>query len=411
MKIGLLAYHCACNFGATLQLLSTYKYLLNKGHNPVVINWIPEDLEDYYNKPSNAAQYGLQLQLRKQLWKETQLCRNAEEVAKVIEQDIIEAVIVGSDAVAQHHPLLARLRFPSKRIFYFDHATSDRMFPNVFWGTFEQYLKKKVPIAILSASSQDARYRLISSKVKSEMRKCINSYDYVSVRDAWTQDMFSNITKGKVVPPVAPDPVFAFNYNALDLVPSKDHIITKFNIPENYILVTFDGRTGVTQSWIDELNSEAKKMGYVCVGLPFSNHQTVGQFEYMVSYPISPLEWYSLIKNSGGYIGNNMHPIVVSLHNAVPFFSFDNYGLRKLKDYIVSDESSKIKHILTVAGFQDNRVSCLKRNSPLPKPYEVINKLMQFDKLKAEAFAKRYFDAYIDNMNKILDSISYDKRN
>ena len=32
MKIGLLAYHSACNFGATLQLLSTYRYLLKAGY-------------------------------------------------------------------------------------------------------------------------------------------------------------------------------------------------------------------------------------------------------------------------------------------------------------------------------------------------------------------------------------------
>ena len=48
MKIGLLAYHSACNMGATLQLLSSYGYWQKVGHEPVVINWIPQDLEDFY---------------------------------------------------------------------------------------------------------------------------------------------------------------------------------------------------------------------------------------------------------------------------------------------------------------------------------------------------------------------------
>ena len=50
MKIGLLAYHSVCNFGAMLQLLSTYMFLENHGHEPVVINWVAKDLEEYYTQ-------------------------------------------------------------------------------------------------------------------------------------------------------------------------------------------------------------------------------------------------------------------------------------------------------------------------------------------------------------------------
>ena len=50
MKIGLLAYHAACNFGAFLQLLSTVEYIKKQGDDPIVINWIPKDFrKDYEN--------------------------------------------------------------------------------------------------------------------------------------------------------------------------------------------------------------------------------------------------------------------------------------------------------------------------------------------------------------------------
>ena len=52
MKIGLLAYHAACNFGAFLQLLSTVEYIKKQGDEPMVINWIPKDFSKDYEKRS-----------------------------------------------------------------------------------------------------------------------------------------------------------------------------------------------------------------------------------------------------------------------------------------------------------------------------------------------------------------------
>ena len=45
MKIGLIAYHAAANFGASLQLLSTYSFFKNRGDEPIIINWVVEDFE------------------------------------------------------------------------------------------------------------------------------------------------------------------------------------------------------------------------------------------------------------------------------------------------------------------------------------------------------------------------------
>lgn len=99
-----------------------------------------------------------------------------------------------------------------------------------------------------------------------------------------------------------------------------------------------------------------------------------------------------------------MHPIVVSLHNANPFFSFDNYGSSKFKKLITSDKSSKIKHILGVSGFDDYRESCLPRNYQLPSPLSIIEKLDKFDRAKAKSFSDRYYNAYKTNMINILKS-------
>lgn len=405
MKIGLLAYHAACNFGAFLQLLSTVEYIKKQGDEPIVINWIPKDFRKDYEKRSLSDVRSLYACLREKYYPMTELCETEKQVAMVIENENIEAVIIGSDAVTQHHPLRERIHFPCRRIIYIAHPTSDRMFPNCFWGSFNKYLKKTIPLAVISGSSQDSKYYFIKGLTKFKMKKSILDFRYVSVRDDWTQKMIEYITDGDVIPEVTPDPVFAFNNNAPHLVPSKEDIIKKFNIPNDYIILSFKGAKSVSQDWINELQMLANAKGLACVKLPYADAPAFGNIQYSVGDIVTPLEWYALIKHSKGYIGNNMHPIVTSITNGVPFFSFDNYGIPMIDGKETNGESSKIYHILKQADLLDNRIyTCCKDYSPI-EPKEVLDKIINFDVLKEKTFAYRYYKQYEKMMIDVYKSI------
>lgn len=405
MKIGLLAYHAACNFGAFLQLLSTVEYIKKQGDEPIVINWIPKDFRKDYEKRSLSDVRSLYPCLREKYYPMTELCETEKQVAMVIENENIEAVIIGSDAVTQHHPLRERIHFPCRRIIYIAHPTSDRMFPNCFWGSFNKYLKKTIPLAVISGSSQDSKYYFIKGLTKFKMKKSILDFRYVSVRDDWTQKMIEYITDGDVIPEVTPDPVFAFNNNAPHLVPSKEDIIKKFNIPNDYIILSFKGAKSVSQDWINELQMLANAKGLACVKLPYADAPAFGNIQYSVGDIVTPLEWYALIKHSKGYIGNNMHPIVTSITNGVPFFSFDNYGIPMIDGKETNGESSKIYHILKQADLLDNRIyTCCKDYSPI-EPKEVLDKIINFDVLKEKTFAYRYYKQYEKMMIDVYKSI------
>lgn len=405
MKIGLLAYHAACNFGAFLQLLSTVEYIKKQGDEPIVINWIPKDFRKDYEKRSLSDVRSLYACLREKYYPMTELCETEKQVAMVIENENIEAVIIGSDAVTQHHPLRERIHFPCRRIIYIAHPTSDRMFPNCFWGSFNKYLKKTIPLAVISGSSQDSKYYFIKGLTKFKMKKSILDFRYVSVRDDWTQKMIEYITDGDVIPEVTPDPVFAFNNNAPHLVPSKEDVIKKFNIPNDYIILSFKGAKSVSQDWINELQMLANAKGLACVKLPYADAPAFGNIQYSVGDIVTPLEWYALIKHSKGYIGNNMHPIVTSITNGVPFFSFDNYGIPMIDGKETNGESSKIYHILKQADLLDNRIyTCCKDYSPI-EPKEVLNKIINFDVLKEKTFAYRYYKQYEKMMIDVYKSI------
>ena len=104
---------------------------------------------------------------------------------------------------------------------------------------------------------------------------------------------------------------------------SKKNIWTIFLIILIYILISFFDSYKVSQSWMDEFVELASNKDLVCVSLPFAQIRSAIKCPYEISLPLSPIDWYALIKYSSGYIGNNMHPIVVSLHNQISFFSFD----------------------------------------------------------------------------------------
>lgn len=407
MKIGLLAYHAACNFGAFLQLLSTVEYVKKQGDEPIVINWVPRDFRLDYEKRSLPEVRKLYAQLQKKYYPLSSLCETDKQVAALIEKEKIEAVIIGSDAVIQHHPLRERIKFPCRRIVYIGKATSDRMYPNCFWGAFNEYLNKSVPMAVISGSSQDSKYFFIKGRTKSRMKKSIMTFSYLSVRDDWTQKMINYLTDGDITPPVTPDPVFAFNHNASHLIPSKDDILKKFKIPSDYILVSFKDEESVNQAWIDQFQQIASNENISCVKLPYADALAFGNIQYSVGEIVSPLEWYALIKYSNGYVGNNMHPIVSAITNGIPFFSFDNYGIAKINGIITNGESSKIYHILKQADLLTYRVFVNKYQYEVPSPQEVYNKLSTFDKVKEQSFASRYYQKYQTMMQQVYNKISH----
>ena len=111
-------------------------------------------------------------------------------------------------------------------------------------------------------------------------------------------------------------------------------------------------------------------------------------FSNQVNLPLSPIEWYSLIKNADTYIGTRMHPIIVCLHNAVPFFSFDGNGTVDAVTGHFDKKSSKVYDILEMAGFEDFTYA-LNSDYDLPDENIIMNNLYSFSREKCKLFSNR----------------------
>ena len=161
------------------------------------------------------------------------------------------------------------------------------------------------------------------------MSKALLNFNTISVRDVWTKRMVEKVTGINDIK-VYPDPVFSFNNNCYLPIPTKKEIMEKFHLNEKYVLFSFSGKY-CNEPYIQSLADEVERHGFQPVALPMPEKLFAASIKKTIQLPLSPIEWYALIIHSCGYVGERMHPIVVCLHNVIPFFCFDEYGIIEKK--------------------------------------------------------------------------------
>ena len=402
MKIGLLTYHYVYNFGANLQVLSTLWHLLSKGYDVKIIDWRPKDTQVAYNNITSKEQRDAHAKIWSEYYKLTDLCETKKDVLSVIEKERFDAVVIGSDAVLQYRPVMSELRMTRKflpRVFF---RQMEQTFPNPYFGLVKG---DKIKVAYISVSAQNSPIKTLSFWEKRIMRKYLESVSFFTVRDTWTQDYIRTIENRKRTPPITPDPVFSFNSNCKDILDVEEkkfwlkfHYLKK----QKYILVSFKKQFETKDNlWAIKFEKIALNAGYVVYSLPYPQEAYSFGLSQKIDLPLSPLEWYLLIKNSCGYVGNNMHPIVTSIHNKVPFFVFDNYT--KKEDIY----SSKIYDLLNKLGLLDYYYNILDNNGE-PIPEHVFLSLVNFDN-DTLIQASNVMQAQYTLMMKCLDKFLCDK--
>jgi hypothetical protein len=404
MKIGILTYHSVANFGANLQVLSTVGFFRRKGYEPIIINWVPFDLEEKYKKSIPAIQLKTHKLFCENNLPMTAICRTNDDIKNVIVKYNIDRLFIGSDALWNYFPVERRKIFSYRKLRYVNiMMTSDHDYPTPFWGCIDNSLQD-IPMDAFSISSQNMPFLLVKGKLKEDMGKSLLRFQHITVRDEWTKQLVEYLTDNQVSPDITPDPVFAFNNNVKTLI-TKEEIIQKFNLSKKYILMSFQTSKTMNNRWINTFEQICNKNDYSCVGFPMPEKLISFGLQHNIKLPLDPLDWYCLIKYASGYVGERMHPIVVSLHNSVPFYSFDEYGLVKfgiVNRWFPSKEniykSSKTYSILQYADLLDNYYST-KVTMKLPTPHVVFDKLTQFDTEKCNLFAQKQFMRYDKAMN------------
>lgn len=403
MNIGILTFYRVANFGANLQAISTYYYLKKRGHTPVFIRFESEYTAQNLNE---------QIKTDKQMQEhfrfidtyipnQTRLCKNISEINYAIKKYSLDAIIIGSDAVLQHHPLITRIYKGKRKPFCIGKVAPERLFPNPFWA---YGLETTIPIALMSVSSQNSGFQWFTKSTKREMVESLEKTKYISVRDIWTKNMLINLMPQRKDIPITPDPVFAFNYNAADIIPTEKDIRNRFILPENYALISLHSQS-LSLQILQELKDKLASLNIKCVAFPMpTGIKFKHPFDFQIDIPLNPLDWYALIKYSAAYIGSNMHPIVVSLHNSVPCYSIDNWGRTNFWGHKKQDNSSKVEHIMNVFGVNTNH-AMIENGKCIISAEEIKNGIVNFPKKLVSTKADLYLQEYLQMMEDIFTAL------
>lgn len=397
INIGVLTHSIADNYGANLQALSTAYYLRNMGYNPIFFKWDPY--------PSNKHSEQLKLHhtfLQNHGFELTNNCLSDEDYIQAIEQYNINFIIVGSDCVFTHSHNIFPYRL-SKSGFVKIQTLPDWVFPNPFWLPFFDKLQN-LRAVIMSGSCGCSDLDKASRKVSRRMEKYLKNFSYISVRDEYTRESLSHILgyeKSSKLP-ITPDPVFAFNQNVKDIT-TRDVILKKYNLPGKYIVMAYYKSGMPSKKWLQELKNQFNNLGYKIVNLTMPQGTEPYPYDINIDLPLDSIDWYNLIKYSNGYIGNNMHPIIVSIHNNVPFYSINEHGKFYFRRLIQSVKHTKEYELLKRFDLLTYHTAINRIHAVKPK--SIVDSVLNFDKIKckkaAEVLEKEYF-AMMNDIIKLL---------
>ena len=221
MKIGILTFHCAHNYGAVLQAYAMQEYLIKLGHDCFVVNYKPDYLVDPYKvldikktKELNVKKYMSKV-VRQLLTLDIRFKRydkfehfinnqlNLRDVDLEKENDI-DAFIVGSDQVWNKYICNG--------------------FDKYYFGKFSSSKNKK-----LIAFAASRGFAAITDTDKNNFIDAIKNFTAISVREESFQNFFRTISNKDI--PLVLDPTLLAGRDILDKIAEKP------NVNDDYILI------------------------------------------------------------------------------------------------------------------------------------------------------------------------------
>lgn len=302
MKIGILTFHYAINYGAILQCYALKSYLTELGHKVKVINYVPNNFKlspfyrgnNFKNDPIKALKKSwLKYKYSKSLNSKFNHFVNNEldltdryDLSNISEvEDQFDAIIVGSDQV-------------------WNKAQSND------GAYFLSQIQKKNTKKISYAASCGFNYSNLysSNKIKSSLLE----FDSISVRDITTQQFVQNLSGIK--PILVVDPVLLYDFKELDNM--------EIIIEEPYIL------TYILGSQINGGNEKAIKLLKKSLCMPVysimltSTHPKIINWADKSFFDISIPEWLRIIKSASFIYTDSFHGVMFSIKYNKPFIGY-----------------------------------------------------------------------------------------
>ncbi len=325
MKIGILTYHCAHNYGAVLQCYALKTYLEQIGHNVTVVDYRPNYLD-----------YGLFVWYKwfspKPVKFFRKLCIQAKTFAvqkrrysafsRFIEKYIAPKQ-VNLNTENTHFDCLV---FGSDQIW----RKNGGKFDPIYWGDFKAAQNTK-----LVSYAASMGLSCLNDDEKQEIRIWLQHFSNISVRESSLKKLLSSLVDKNV--DVVVDPTFLLSKDAW----SRIAVSPKRKRPYILIYQVIENSTAIAVAKVaaEKLNADI---------IEIASKIEVREVSHEVVYDASPNEFIGWIENAALVVTTSFHGTAFSVIYRKPFVS--------IKQHRSSD--LRIESLLESCGLMDRFVDC-----------------------------------------------------
>lgn len=300
MKIGILTFHCAHNYGAVLQAYALQEIIKEMGHEVKIIDYRPFYLTESYKLPK----------INFKLIFSRRIIFNLLSLIFTYRFRRIRFEKFNDFINFNLNLSLQTCNIPSDFDLYI--FGSDQIWNGsitkgidmIYWGAFPTKIKSKK----ISYAASMGNYTLKNYQLPI-VKDLISSFNGISVREKETKDQLQNLTSSEIFQVL--DPTFLINKI------TWEQLIIDVPIKKKYVLI-YQVRYNKYLRQI--ANDIAKQIKSTVIEVPanISKRYLFNKFK-----TTSPIEFISLIKNAECIVTSSFHGTALSIIFEKPFYTVD----------------------------------------------------------------------------------------
>ena len=321
MKIGILTFHRALNYGAVLQCYALQETLKSLGHDVDILDYRPEYIEKYrkvYSLYSISRRKGIKNKLKEVLVR-TLLARKT-----IIARDAFDSFLWENLNIVSYNSLDEWNNNYDTIIVGSDQVWSPTIgdgFDMIFWGDFPHNKTK-----LLSYAASIGGHNVIDQTMWNNICNMVRNFDNISVREDWFNTQLSDKIKREVTTVL--DPTLLADRSIFEKV-------LKEPVCNNYLLLFLIVEDNHALRFAKEIAQEK--------GLRIVRIKAIKEFEkrdktVVDLYSISPQAFLGYFAKADFVVTNSFHGTVFSLIFRRNFYSLDSPRIDRAKSLLHSVE-------------------------------------------------------------------------
>lgn len=363
MKIGILTFHRAHNYGAMLQAYALQKILERYGHQVEFIGYRQECIEKAYNlfRPDiyknktiinclktffadiltfkrRYLRYKAFDHFRTKYLQESQSYTKQQLTSRVLNYD---AIVFGSDQI-----------WTTRFLGHFD---------NILWGDIQLKRGKKI------AYAPSMELKELTIEQQKYIASHLKNFNAISVREITLQHLLENLTKEKV--PVVLDPTLLCPIKEYDTI---IHSIRELNKKRKYILIYQIAQHDIVYE-IAEYVSKLLKLPIIEISSSVRLCSKPNVYE-----TLGPAHFLSMVQHATFIITSSFHGTAFAINSNIPFYSILIQGI-----------DTRLRSLLTLLNLNDRGITSLKdidSSKIINIDYHKVNKTLQSERKKSLLF-------------------------